>query len=106
MNPITARQTTLRIFLNYFLFFTVIFGLKKQLQAVLFFIQLSLSYLQEKTRLYEEERDKNQKERQDFRKKSGEEVEGMRKDLVKMANKLATMQDELRTKDEINGQLR
>lgn len=65
-----------------------------------------LIWIQEKTRLYEDERDKNQKERHDLRTKCNNEVEAMRKDMVKMANKLTTIQDELQAKDNLNSQLR
>lgn len=67
---------------------------------------LLLILFQEKTRQYEEERDKYRKEKNDWRKRSHDDLETARQDLVRMTNKVAALQDELRTKDNINHQLR
>ena len=70
------------------------------------FYQVTCSFTQEKTRQYEEEKDKVRSSRQEFKKRNDEEVEVIRQDLVQMSNKVARLQDELREKDELNLQLR
>ena len=64
-----------------------------------------LYYLQEKTRQYEEEKEKVRSGRQE-RRRNDEEVEEIRQDLAKMTNKVTMLQDQLREKEELNLQLR
>ena len=65
-----------------------------------------LFLLQEKTRQYEEEKDRVRSSRQEMKKRTDEEVDVIRQDLVHMSNKVSRLQDELREKEELNLQLR
>ncbi|XP_053375093.1 trichohyalin-like isoform X6 [Mercenaria mercenaria] len=60
----------------------------------------------EKTRHYEEEREKYKSEKNELRKRNLDEVETMRQDLIRMTNKVASLQDEVRAKEELHLQLR
>jgi hypothetical protein len=63
-------------------------------------------FFQEKTRHYEEEREKYKTEKSELRKRNLDEVETMRQDLIRMTNKVAGLQDEVRAKEELHLQLR
>ena len=64
-----------------------------------------MNFFQEKSRQYEEEKDKVRSSRQE-RKRNDEEVEAIRQDLAQMTNKVTMLQDQLREKEELNLQLR
>ncbi|XP_060599796.1 tropomyosin-like isoform X1 [Ruditapes philippinarum] len=61
---------------------------------------------EEKTRHYEEEREKYKTEKSELRKRNLDEMETMRQDLIRMTNKVAGLQDEVRAKEELHLQLR
>lgn len=62
--------------------------------------------LQEKTRQYEEERNKLKAEKNEWRKRSYDEVDAIRQDLIRMTNKVAGLQDDVKNKEEQNFVLR
>ncbi|KAL4223887.1 hypothetical protein ACF0H5_017350 [Mactra antiquata] len=62
--------------------------------------------IQEKTRQYEEERNKLKAEKNEWRKRSYDEADTLRQDLIRMTNRVAGLQDEVKAKEDLNLQLR
>lgn len=84
---------------------TVMYFIESTLQIDLLWTWFCF-FCQEKTRQYEEERDKYKSEKNEWRRRNFDEVETVRQDLIKMTNKVANLQDEVKAKDDLNLQLR